>query len=260
MPELTREQFAQEVVRRVRARFPLVDIARSAQPFSLRINGSTASLENLYRIAQLRPEDMQYQIERWAVELLRASEGTPDREADYREVADRVLPILMNSATEGKRLQTLAGQPLIADLHLVYVLDGDRTIAYIPVEALQRWEVSVDALHEKAMDNLVARSQNMTAQAAPSEGGQIDVLLFQLLDGYDASRLLLPALHSRLREHLGSPFCAAVPNRDILLCFRDEQPIVERVREQVRADYRTMPHQVSDRILLVTADGLAAYR
>jgi uncharacterized protein YtpQ (UPF0354 family) len=82
-------------------------------------------------------------------------------------------------------------------------------------------------------------------------------MLFQTMDGYDSSRLLLPSLFERLREYLGGPFAAAIPNRDILLCFRDEEETVDRLRPQIAADYRRMPHQITDRLVLVTLDGIA---
>jgi hypothetical protein len=77
------------------------------------------------------------------------------------------------------------------------------------------------------------------------------------MDGYDASRVLLPTLHERLRPYLGSPFGAAIPNRDILLCFRNDTETVARLKNQVGEDYRSMPHQVTDQLLLVTPDGIA---
>ncbi|HWP41141.1 MAG TPA: hypothetical protein VNL70_09465, partial [Tepidisphaeraceae bacterium] len=77
------------------------------------------------------------------------------------------------------------------------------------------------------------------------------------MDGFDASRLLLPTLNSRLREHLGSPFAAGIPNRDILLCFRSDPSTVGRLRDQIARDYRQMPHPITDRLLLVTPDGIA---
>jgi uncharacterized protein YtpQ (UPF0354 family) len=79
------------------------------------------------------------------------------------------------------------------------------------------------------------------------------------MDGYDASRILLPGLHDHLCPHLGSPFVAGIPNRDILVCFRDQPQNVARVRGQIRHDYQTMPHQVTERLFLVTADGIAPY-
>src|SRR3954464_11829842 len=86
MSEPTREQFVEQVITTVKSRFPLVKIARAEQSFSLKLNGNIASLENLYRIIVLRPDDAQHQIERWAVELIRAGEGTPDADASFDEL------------------------------------------------------------------------------------------------------------------------------------------------------------------------------
>ena len=58
MPQVSREQFAQNVIDMVRSRFPLVRIARAEQSFSIRLNGRTASLENLYRLVQLSPDEL----------------------------------------------------------------------------------------------------------------------------------------------------------------------------------------------------------
>ncbi len=273
---MTRERFAETVIERVRLRFPLVKIARARQPFSVRVNGHVASLENLYRISRLKPEDLQHQIERWAVELLRASEGSPDRDADFEQVADRLLPMILPSdelaeppamngvdpasgVAQPGRLDHLATQPLVPGMCIGYVIDGDRTISYVPWAALKRWDVDLERLHERAIANLVSRSESMNAHAAQDESGAINLILFQTLDGFDASRLLLPSLHDRLREHLGSPFVAAIPNRDILLCFRNERDTVDSLRDQINSDFRTMPHQVTNKLLLVTADGIALY-
>lgn len=284
---MSREQFAQTVIDRVRQRFPLVKIGRARQPFSVRVNGHVASLENLYRIWRLKPRELQHQIERWAVELLRASEGSPDRDADFELVSERLLPMVLpcdegrephaglpapiesalpagaSSSASGiappGRLDHLAIQPLVPGLCVGYVIDGDRTISYVSWAALKRWNVDLERLHQRAIGNLVGRSESMNAHAAQDESGRINLILFQTLDGFDASRLLLPSLHDRLREHLGSPFIAAIPNRDILLCFRNEQSTVQSLRDQINSDYRTMPHQVTNKLLLVTADGIAPF-
>lgn len=97
MSELSREQFIDQVIAIVKARFPLVKLARADQSFSVKLNGHVAALENLYRGVVLRPDEMQHQIERWAVELIRASEGSPDADASFEELKDRVLPMVLRS-------------------------------------------------------------------------------------------------------------------------------------------------------------------
>jgi hypothetical protein len=252
----SREQFVQLVQQCVAERFPLVKIARGEQPFSMKVNGHVASLENLYRAVVLHPDESRHQIERWIVELLRASEGSPDRNGSFEELKDRILPMILADKDIAAHRNTVT-QPLIEGLHVAYAIDSDRTIAYIPESQFEAWEITRDELHEAAIDNLVARSEAMNAHAAQDEEGQINLILFQTMDGYDASRVLLPTLHDRLREHLGSPFAAGIPNRDILLCFRNDDETVGRLRDQIADDHRKMPHGVTEKLLLVTADGIA---
>ena len=95
MPSLTREQFVQQVIDVAKGRFPAAKIARAEQPFSLKINGQIASLENLYRSSVLQPQQANQFIERWMLEIVRASEGTPDLNAKYEELAERIMPVVM---------------------------------------------------------------------------------------------------------------------------------------------------------------------
>ncbi|MGF1633951.1 MAG: DUF1444 family protein [Phycisphaerae bacterium] len=256
---MNREKFAEQVIDRVRTKFPLVKIGRANRPFAIRLNGKVASLENLYRIVLLKPEDVGHQIERWAVELLRADEGTPDMDADFEQVRSRVLPMILSRDDDEVRDSRLVSQVILPGVRVGYVIDGDRTIAYLPADTLGKWNMDMDQLHELAVQNLVDRSEQMNAHAAQDETGQVNLILFQALDGFDASRLLLPNLHERLRGYLGSPFAAAVPNRDILLCFRQDPATITGLQAQIQQDYRTIAHPVTDQILLVTADGLAPY-
>jgi len=257
MSQASREQFAQKVIDIVKGRFPLVKIARhDTNPFSLKVNGHVASLENLYRIACLQPDEVEHSVERWAVELLRAGEGTPDHGASFEQVQERILPMVLSQNSHDPEASVMISQPLVPGLQIAYALDSDRTISYIPQPLFKRWKLELDDLHETAMTNLVSRSEAINAQAAQDEKG-IYLILFQTLDGFDASRILLPTLHDRLREHLGSPFAAAIPHRDILLCFRNDDEVVNGLRDQIKTEYRKMPHQVTDKILQITPDGIA---
>src|SRR5262245_32272545 len=216
MPELTREQFFDQVIAIVKSRFPLVKLARADQSFSLKLNGHIASLENLYRAIVLRPEEMQHQVERWAVELIRASEGSPDADATFEQLKERILPMVLAQLPDEPGASNVYTQPLIEGLQVAYAVDNDRTINYVLRSTFSRWKVTQEDLHSTAIENLISRSEAISAHAAQDDDGQINLILFQTMDGFDASRILLPTLHDRLREHLGSPFVAGIPNRDIL--------------------------------------------
>lgn len=256
---MSREQFLTRVIEIVRARFPLVKIEQGDGGFALSVNGAMAPLENLYRATTLHPDDFQHHVERWAVELLRASEGAPDQGATFEEVKDRIFPMIV-SGTVDENPDSVVTQSLLEGLMVAYAIDNDRTIAYIPRKRFESWGISLDTLHKTAIDNLIECSSEISAHAAQDEDGQVNLILFQTMDGYDASRILLPTLHDRLKEHLGSPFAAGIPNRDILICFRDDDETVGRLSQQIANDYQTMPHQVTDKLLLVTPDGIATRR
>lgn len=256
MPDLSREQFLQQVFTVVPAKFPLVKLARTPDPFAVIVNGHPYSLESLYRLATLNPEDTKRNIERWVVEILRAEESASEREGSFEEVKERIYPMILPDWASNSHRHTVT-QPLLEGLDIAYAIDSDRTIAYLSQAQFEVWNVSVDDLHEAAISNLVSRSDSMAATAAQDEDGTINLIIFQTCDGYDASRILLPTLHDRLSEHLGSPFAAGIPNRDILLCFRDDAETVSRIRTQIAEDYARMPHQLTDKLILVTPDGIA---
>src|ERR1043165_6225922 len=154
MSEMSREQFATRVIEIIRARFPLVRIAPGDEGFSVNVNGAVAPLETLYRATILHPDDIEHHVSRWAVELLRAAEGTPDSGATFEDVKDRILPMLLRSSARagedvdeeaddeaeeegestsggesGGERRGLVSQPLVEGLQIAYAIDQDRTIA-----------------------------------------------------------------------------------------------------------------------------------
>ena len=255
----SRQQFPDQVAQLVRARFPLVRIESVPASFSLRINGHLTSLENVYRLSVLRPDEIQQHVNRWIVELLRASEGNQDRFGTFAQLKDRLLPMVLGANADDGAWSMVVAEQVIEGLTICYAIDNDRTIAYLLRDHFETWNIPLEELHEQAMLNLVARSQEMEAHGMQDENGRVNLILFQKGDGYDASRIFLPTLHDRLCEHLGSPFVAAIPNRDILLCFRDDAETVNQLAAKVAEDFRQMPHQVTDRLFLVTRDGIAPW-
>ena len=85
----------------------------------------------------------------------------------------------------------------------------------------------------------------------------MELILFQTMDGYDASRVLLPDLNEKLRDHLGSPFAAAIPNRDILLCFRDDEATIAHLRPQIERISHKCRTRLPMRFCWSPPDGIA---
>ena len=121
--------------------------------------------------------------------------------------------------------------------------------------------MDAETLHAQALQNLIARSEGVKVQALQDEGDHVMAVIFQEEDAYDSSRLLLPTLHQKLAGLLGSPFLGGIPNRDFLICFRADVPeLLSRMAGQIAEDFRQMPYPITEKLFLVTADGVAAYR
>jgi hypothetical protein len=180
----------------------------------------------------------------------------PDQPESFDDVRANLMPLLWGPQSAATDDAERISRPLVADLAVVYLITTDPT-APVTAPMLKKWGIDSDELHQAALANLVARSEAVVAQAAADASGRISLIQFQSRDGFDASRLLLPTLHDRLREHLGSPFGAGVPTRDLLLCFRNTDEVRQRMRQPIRDGYRHMPEQLTEQLLLVTADGIA---
>src|SRR5947207_7277328 len=127
MAQVTRDQFARTVIDVVRKKFPLVKITRAEESFLLRVNGHVASLENLFRVALLSPDEMQHNIERWAVELIRAAAGSPDDGAPYEDLKERILAMVTSQTAPEPVMTKLHVTPLVPGLQVGYAIDNDRT-------------------------------------------------------------------------------------------------------------------------------------
>ena len=257
----SRKEFLNHVADVIARRFPRIAVERNDGDFAMRLNGFWASMENLYRTVAGEPDKVDERVEDWVREMMKAAEGLPDDEeaSSFERLRKRILPMVMADTLPEAAQSSILRQQLITGLAVAYAIDSERSITYVPPKLFERWNVPLDDVHEAALDNLVARSETLAAQAAQDEDGRVNMIIVQTMDGYDASRILLRGLHDRLREHLGSPFLAAIPNRDILPCFRNDPETIERVGPQVANDYRTQPHSISDKLFLITADGIAPY-
>src|SRR5688500_9192434 len=108
--EISREKFIELVIEHVREKFPLAKIARADQAFSVKVNGHVASMENLYRMTVLRPADINRHVDRWMVQLLRASEGSPDLTATFDELKERIFPMVISQTTTDLAKGTMVAQ------------------------------------------------------------------------------------------------------------------------------------------------------
>ena len=77
---------------------------------------------------------------------------------------------------------------------------------------------------------------------------------------YNSARILGEGLHEQLRNVLGAELLVGIPNRDFFVAVSLRHPeLVEQVQERVQQDYQSMHHPLTNRLLVISADGVSEY-
>jgi uncharacterized protein YtpQ (UPF0354 family) len=149
----------------------------------------------------------------------------------------------------------LAYREFLADLMVTYVIDEERSVAYINEDHLDRWNISVQDLHEQALENLRRRTDANVRYTTVGEGEQ-RLFIFNSGDGYDATRLLLADVLSNWARELPGHLVAGIPNRDFLIAFSDANPeILRAVAHQIQADSAQREYGLTEQ-LFTLVDGV----
>jgi hypothetical protein len=255
------EAFAQRVLDLARAKFPLIE-CESAPDFQIRLGESKVNLFNFYRTYVKSPDQFEsivlpalttvVQVQGW---------GKEQTEPELGSVKKRIMPMLYPEHLWRKQLASCVGMPWVGGLVVLYVVDESQAYWYIRDDLLETWRIAPDELHQIAIDNLnqYFEEQPMEFTLAGEEGGP-RLLVPVRPDAYNTARLLSEMFHQKLREVLGGEFAVGLPNRDFFVALSlDSTETVEHVRKKVEDDFQNMDHPLSDRLLLVTHDGVTEY-
>jgi hypothetical protein len=250
------EAFGEQVAKLLKRSHPDRTV-ELAGPLDLVLNGKHLGLENLYRMVLHEPER--------GVELV---ENYLDRLIEGDTMSSMPLPLSVAKPRIMPRIQPLtifehldreqvAHVPFVNDTVIVFVLDMPQMTVSITVEQMMRWGLQVDDLDAIARENLDRYAPDLQIQLVDSsEGGRAAIVARQ--DGYDAARLLLDSLHSRLAPELHGDFYVAAPARDMFLALTcDPLEFVERLCKRVELEYRRLPYPITAALFVVTRDGVA---
>lgn len=148
---------------------------------------------------------------------------------------------IRDAASQG---ETLVSRPFAGDLSVVYVADAPAIMRYITGADLRAQGWTREQLDEVALENLRERA-NRTMFTQTNQGMQT-AFISATGDGYDAARILLPALHQLLAQRLWGRLLFGVPTRDILVIIGDGDPsYVKQVAARVRNDFESRPFPLS---------------
>ena len=255
---LTMEAFHDEVIAVGKRRLPemAVEPGRSVAEVSTR--GHALALGNIFRLVRdLTPRSRETMIVEWLSHFSPAADAKADAIAeasgDWEKARTLLRPKLIKALPI--MVDRLIARPFVDDLVVSYVIDlGDKDL-YVSKDRFAEWRVTRDEVHANAVANLEKMSSGIAADPRRDDKGAILNLRFS--DGYDASRLVLPGLRSRLLAEFGSPFYAGVPARDLLIVWsKGEDKFQKDMAEIVRDDAATMDHPVSVKVFAVDEQGV----
>jgi uncharacterized protein YtpQ (UPF0354 family) len=256
---MTAEQFGAYMEKRLTLYDEVELLDREGMELRLRVNGAdvAADLGNFYMAYKRDPSQIDVVVQTFARTLLGIQ---PDRAtSDYAELSGRVYPILkpidMLAEVRERKLPMLAYREFLADLMIAYVIDEERSFAYINEDHLERWKISIVDLHQQAIDNLRRRTDERATYTAVGAGEQ-RLFIFNSGDGYDATRLLLSDVLADWAREVPGRLVIGIPNRDFLIAFSDANSEVLRgVAAQVQSDAAQREYGLTEQ-LFTLANGV----
>jgi uncharacterized protein YtpQ (UPF0354 family) len=183
-------------------------------------------------------------------------------EKEFAEIRERLYPLLMDVVQIQEKGQgTMVSGAIAEGLHVIYGVEepGDK-IRYVSYQDLRDWGVSHTTVHVTAVRNLerLTEGQRVTKLDRP-EGGR-PMFIWNLMDGYDAARILLPKWLHAFAEAVPGNLVIGVPHRHWLVAIGDADPeLVAVVRRRVQVEHREAGFPVSPYLYRWTGQGFERY-
>ena len=250
------EAFSEQVVYILRRHFPEKEVTL-AGPMDLYLDVRHLGLDNLYRMVLSAPERGVEIVEDFLEQLL-DGDDLANVPMPLSVAKNRIMPrIQPNEIFEQLDREQVAHSPFVNETSILYVIDMPRMTVSITTEQMLKWGISIDEVDSIARENLAKYQPELKLQIVEArDGGR--AAIFNMQDGYDAARLLLSTLYSRLAPEFKGNFYVAAPARDMFMAISSGPEIfVEKLQQRVAADYKRLPYPISSDLFLVTQDGVA---
>jgi uncharacterized protein YtpQ (UPF0354 family) len=257
----TPEEFRQRVVEVLGREYPDVRPAPSGE-WAIELTDAegnptgTLGLENLYRSCLLNAESAGALIREYLDQVLGSFADLPDYD-HYELVRPRLLPMLKSEAwvrdvPDGLELASI---PFAEGIVICFAIDEPSRLAYVTQDMLAKWDVPLERVQEVSQDNLAGKQGGLELTVLNGQDNRPIALVVNTGDGYDATRILLPAVREAFEEELGEEYLVGLPNRDFLIAFSERDPAMAAgIMRQVRQDYHKMHHPLTPTIYRVRAD------
>ncbi len=178
-------------------------------------------------------------------------------ELSLEDVRADLMPLLKGTFD----LRTYGFEPAERDFpgnaSVVYVVDAEDSSTIVRPEDVERWGTTVDELHEIALDNLLRMTNEEEALLCEPSGDRV-LCGWSTSDGYDATRMIVPALRRQIVREYGGPAAYAAPMENVFVALPLDllrRPQTEELfRTKVQRDFETSENPFSPE-LYVERDG-----
>ena len=198
------------------------------------------SLKNLYHSYLLESPDDAKTLIRTFADALAASleEAAQAQESLTREEGLRLLlPMLKLADKTGDAL----ARPFGPGVSIDYAVDLPTAWRFVDAKLAEAWGESIDMLHTRALDNLLASTKAVEPAIIP---GAMTLAVYSVGDGFDAARvLILDRLHPDAKA-----FSFTIPTRDQLLYLPAAGlpgAFAEALRSQAEQDCENLDNPLS---------------
>jgi Protein of unknown function (DUF1444) len=176
----------------------------------------------------------------------------------YAEARSKLMPLLKPRFAlreVGEAAQTAVPGNLV----VIYAVEREHDFTVVTPADAVRWGKTVAELHEVALANLV-RQTNAKEELLCEE----DLCGWASGDGYDATRMVVPALRRQIEREYGGPAVYAVPMEKVFVALPlrlATRPSTEKLlKAKVERDFTTADDPVSPELFVERGGQLVLYR
>lgn len=255
------ELFRKEVLQLAQKHFPLLK-SKAKGSFSITVAEADINLENFYRTYLLDPAAIKQVVLPGITAMVRIQEWSPEQlMPPLEEIQERIMPMLNPNEDPSEEFKDFVRMPWVGKLDIMFVLDEEDTYRFVHQEMLNRWQIDSEQLMALALENLehfAERNPLEVTMVGDKEDAKI--LMPVKPNAYNSVRLLGDQLHKRLREFLGAELVVGIPNRDFFVAVSmNDRTLIQQVQERVTHDFQSMHHPLTNRLLVISADGVSEY-
>lgn len=162
-------------------------------------------------------------------------------QAPFEEVRPDLLPVLKPRFAVDD-LGKPAERRFVAGLVVVYGVQREDQFTLVSAADAERWGRPLAELDRIALENLARETREHEALLCEEE-----LCGWASGDGYDATRMIVPALRREIVEEIG-PAVYAVPREDVFVALPIR--LAQQIRTKVLRDFTTAPNPISPEIFV----------